>query len=89
VSINNTAFEGILMLKTGFMKSYSKEELMWIDKLQQVADSMPKSLSIFVNESGISVFKGELPITEQGGVNSRIEHKIVRPKNGLWECGAW
>lgn len=70
------------------MREYTKEEMKWIKRLQRTVDAMPTTLSVFVNESGISVFRDALPEYNEG-VDSRVEHEIVRPKRGLWESGAW
>jgi len=71
------------------MKGYTKKELAWISRLQKVLDSQPDSLQVFDNESGISIYKGDLPETSSGGIGSKIEHEMVSPKRGHWEGGAW
>jgi len=72
------------------MKKFSKKELKWISDLKEVADRMPSTLCVFVNESAISIFKGkDLPMNRYGGVDNDVEHIDVHPKGGLWEAGAW
>lgn len=71
------------------MKTFNKKELAWVNRLQKTLDAIPKTLQVFDNESGISVFKGELPITEALSVDSSVEHESVSTPRGQWECGAW
>lgn len=75
------------------MKTFSKKELKWLDRLQKTLNAQPDTIIGFCTGTQIDFFKGkELPrnengIESDGAVSGNEEMESVVSKN--WDAGAY
>lgn len=67
--------------------NFNKKELKWIERLQKILSSQPKTITGFCTGINIEFYKGEIPFDNEGAAVGNIKTERVNSIN--WEAGAY